>query len=125
MQTTSHPYIAIKYFSALLVALSLTTVVAPLAAQKEVQPIAVQAPFGTQHVPSSKPAFIRVTVINMSGKQREAIIRKSKIDLPIAQRVALQLQPGEQLRVTSTNDSKLAATYLISDRDAGRLIPIH
>lgn len=75
-------------------------------------------------MPIQDARLFRVTMINMSGKRREAVVRKALIDLPVAQRVSLQVHAGEIIRVTSDADSKIDTRFLVNKGDAGRLIAV-
>jgi hypothetical protein len=67
---------------------------------------------------------INVTVINMSGKSRQAAFGPLKTDLPVAQRVVLQLRPGETLRIVSDSDSRIEERFVVSWRDATRVLVV-
>jgi phosphoserine phosphatase len=65
-----------------------------------------------------------VTVINMSGQSRQVAIGDSKIDLPVAQRVTLPVRSGDTLRVVSNTNAKIDERFVISERDAARIIVV-
>jgi hypothetical protein len=67
---------------------------------------------------------IYVTVINMFGKSRQAALGPLKTDLPVAQRVVLHLHPGETLRIVSDSDSRIEERFVISWRDAIRVLVV-
>jgi hypothetical protein len=66
-----------------------------------------------------------VTVINMSGQPRQAILGKSKVDLPMAQHVSLPVCPGDALRIVSDTNSKIEERFVISEQDAARILIVH
>jgi hypothetical protein len=68
------------------------------------------------------PDHLLVTVINMSGKSRQAALGGSKVDLPEAQRVVLQVCAGDMLRVVSDTNTKVEERFVISKQDAGRIL---
>jgi hypothetical protein len=63
-------------------------------------------------------------MINMSGKSREAHLRDTVITLPVGERVALQVPPGESIKITSSTDQRLARVIAVASTDAGRTIPV-
>lgn len=71
-----------------------------------------------------KPRPIRFSVINMSGKSREARIRHALVMLPVAEPVNLQAFPGETVTITSDTNQKVSRTIVISSSDEGHLYPI-
>jgi hypothetical protein len=68
--------------------------------------------------------YIRITVINLSGKRREAVVRKTVVNLPVAEPITLQMHAGERFRVVSDTDSRINSTFLITEKDAGQLITV-
>jgi len=67
---------------------------------------------------------LHITVINMSGKHREALLHRAVIELPVAQRIDLQMRSGETFRIRSDTNSKTDATFVVDKGDAGRLIAV-
>ncbi len=78
----------------------------------------------TQEQGQGKPRPIRFSVINMSGKSREARIHHAFVTLPVAEPVTLQAFPGEAVTITSDTNQKISRTIVISASDEGRLYPI-
>ena len=66
-----------------------------------------------------------IVLINMSGKSREAHVGDSVIPLPVAERVALQVHPGERIMITSSTDQKLATVITPAAKDDGRTISVN
>ena len=65
-----------------------------------------------------------ITVINMSGKPREAIVRNAMVNLPVATRVTLLMHAGEAFQVRSDSDSRIHETFVVARKDAGRIIAV-
>jgi hypothetical protein len=79
--------------------------------------------------PNSSPRMtqqhlVPIVMINMSGKSREAHLRDTVITLPVGERVALQVPPGESIKITSSTDQRLARVIAVASTDAGRTIPV-
>jgi hypothetical protein len=83
---------------------------------------ATQSP--TAYAQADRSGFLQITVINMSGKHREAVVRKTVIDLPVAERVVLLLREGEAFQVRSDADARIKATVVVTKSDVGRIIPV-
>ena len=71
---------------------------------------------------AGQPTFVYVTLVNMSGKSRQAIAGTERIDLPVGQRVALKLKPGTTLRIVSDTQEALVERFVISPTDAARYL---
>jgi hypothetical protein len=78
----------------------------------------------TQEQGQGKPRLVRFSVINMSGKSREARIHRAFVTLPVAEAVTLQAFPGEAVTITSDTNQKISRTIVISSSDEGHLYPI-
>lgn len=72
-----------------------------------------------------QPDFVRFSIINMSGEDREACLSRTKVDLPFAVPVALQALPGEAIRITSDTDSKVSRTIMVSSSINGYIYPVN
>jgi len=68
--------------------------------------------------------LIHFTIINMSGKPREAHIRDSVVHLPVAEPVALQVPLGDSVKITSNTNRGVMRVITISATDEGHLLPI-
>ena len=76
-------------------------------------------------VPQANEAgLLRITVINLSGKNREAVVRNAVIDLPVATPVVLQMHAGEAFQVRSDTDSKFRESRVITESDQTRIIAV-
>ena len=71
-----------------------------------------------------QPRLVRFSVINMSGKSREARIDHVIVTLPVAKPVTLQAFPGEVVTITSDTNQKISRTIVISASNEGHLYPI-
>ncbi len=69
--------------------------------------------------------LIHFTIINMSGKAREAHVRDIIVPLPVAERVALQVSLGASVKITSNTDQHVMRVIPTSAADEGHLIPIN
>ena len=78
----------------------------------------------TQEQGQGKPRLVRFSVINMSGKSREARIHHALVTLPVAEPVTLQAFPGEVVNITSDTNQKISRTIVVSASDEGHLYPI-
>lgn len=86
---------------------------------------AATAAKGIQQRPSSgRVEPIRVVLMNLSGKSREAHVRHTVIALPVAEKVVLQVMPGEKVTITSATDRHVAKVMTVSAVDGGRVIPV-
>lgn len=70
------------------------------------------------------PDQIFVTVANLTGQSRQALLGDSRIDLPIAQRITLRAHPGDTMRIVSSVNSKVYASFVLSKKDEARIITI-
>jgi hypothetical protein len=68
--------------------------------------------------------LVHIVMINMSGKSREAHVRDTVVPLPVAERVALQVPPGENIKITSNTDRTIARVITAASTDEGRTIPV-
>lgn len=68
---------------------------------------------------------IHLELINMSGKSREAHLRQTVVELPVAHRVQLLVRDGESIRITSRTDQKVARMITAASADDGRVIPVN
>ena len=68
--------------------------------------------------------LIHFTIINMSGKSREAHVRDTVVPLPVAERVALQVPPGESVTITSNTNRSVMRVIAISAKDEGHVVPV-
>ena len=59
-----------------------------------------------------------MNVVNMSGQSRQAILGRCKIDLPVGQKIVLQMYAGHTLRVVSDTNSKVQEYFVVSERNA-------
>jgi hypothetical protein len=73
---------------------------------------------------ADKSGLFQITVMNVSGKHREAVVRKTVIDLPVAERVVLLMREGEAFEVRSDTNSKIEATFVVTKTDTSRVIPV-
>jgi hypothetical protein len=81
------------------------------------------------HVQSASDAVkdsrqLHLTVINVSGQRRQALVGKQWIDLPIGRAVGLDWTPGDTLRVVSDTDSRVNERINVSRADAAHAIAI-
>ncbi|SEG31752.1 hypothetical protein SAMN05421819_2478 [Bryocella elongata] len=67
---------------------------------------------------------IRVVLVNMSGKSREAHLGHAVVALPVAEKVVLQVMPGEKVTITSATDRHVDKVMMVSAVDGGRVIPV-
>jgi hypothetical protein len=67
---------------------------------------------------------IRVVLVNMSGKSREAHVGHAVIALPVAEKVVLEVTPGERVTITSATDRHVDKVMTVSAVDGGRVIPV-
>ena len=74
--------------------------------------------------PVSREKVVRIVVINMSGKAREARVRDAVVVLPVAQRVALEVPVGARIKITSDADRAVGLVITAAATDEGRTIPI-
>lgn len=74
---------------------------------------------------ASQPPLVRVVLINMSGKSREARVGDTVVSLPVAQRVVLQLQQGQCIKIASMTNRAIARVITVTSTENGRVIPIH
>ena len=110
MHIHSHSEFFVRKFSPILVLLVPTYAAPVFAAQNQMQLISLQSPLrpriaimesclqkvGASRTDSNAKRRLYVTVINMSGKPRQAALGKTKVDLPVAQHVVLQMHLGER-----------------------------
>jgi hypothetical protein len=91
------------------------------------------APFGSFTLAPTTPTqagatqshhLIHFTIINMSGKSREAHVRDTVVPLPVAERVALQVYLGEPVKIVSNTNQNVMRVITISATDEGHLFPI-
>jgi hypothetical protein len=73
---------------------------------------------------ASRQPLVRLVMVNMSGKSREARVGESVVPLPVAQRVALQVPKGECIKITSSTDQTVARVITAAPTDEGRTIPV-
>ena len=71
------------------------------------------------------PRLVHFSIINMSGKIREAHVRNIALPLPVAESVALQAAVGEPVRITSSTNQKISRVIVISASDEGHLFPVN
>ena len=71
------------------------------------------------------PHLVRVSIINMSGKNREARLRNVAVPLPVAQRVTLQVLAGSSITITSDTDQHVSHVIVVAAPDEGHLYPIN
>jgi len=69
--------------------------------------------------------LVHMVMVNMSGKSREAHVRDTVVRLPVAERVALQVQPGQCIKITSDTDRTIARVITATSTDNGRTIPVN
>ena len=69
-------------------------------------------------------APIHVSVINLSGQRRQAIVGKQRIELPVGQAIGLEWTPGDTLHVMSDTDSRVNEQVRVSQADAAQVIAI-
>jgi hypothetical protein len=65
-----------------------------------------------------------LTVINMSGQRRQALVGKLRVDLPIGQAVGLDWTPGDMLHVVSDTDSRVNERINVSRADAVHAVAV-
>lgn len=68
--------------------------------------------------------ILLINVVNMSGQSRQAILGKCKIDLPVGQKIVLQIHAGHTFRVVSDTNSKVQENFVISERNATRILAV-
>jgi hypothetical protein len=136
MNIHSHSKVAATRPSFILFLLAQIVAVPALAAQNWMHLAALRTPLSPQfavvesfdqktETSRSNPNLkepLYITVINMSGQPRQAALCDSNVDLPVAQRVVLEIRPGDTLRVVSSTNSKIEERFVISERDAARLL---
>jgi hypothetical protein len=66
--------------------------------------------------------ILLINVVNMSGQSRQAILGRCKIDLPVGQKIVLQMHAGHTLRVVSDTNSKVQEYFVISGHNATRIL---
>ncbi len=66
-----------------------------------------------------------IVLVNMSGKAREAHVGDAVIALPVAERVALQVHPGEKITITSSTDRTIVRVITPVAKDDGRTISVN
>jgi len=93
--------------------------------QKSVTGLPYIAGMHKSSIQADQMGLLHISVINMSGKHREAIVRRTVIDLPVAQRVDLQIHTGEHFRVVSNTDSKINVIFSVTARDQSRVIVVN
>lgn len=69
-------------------------------------------------------SLVHFTIINMSGKSREAHIRDTVVPLPVAERVALQVYLGESVKIMSDTNQSVMRVITISAADEGHVFPV-
>jgi hypothetical protein len=67
---------------------------------------------------------IRVVIISMSGRSREAHVGQDVVALPVGQRITLQVRIGHTVRFASNTESHFSSAMTITDADAGRIVTI-
>jgi hypothetical protein len=136
MYIHSHSEFVVRKFSSILFLLAPIYAAPVFAAQNQTQLISLQSPLtsriaimesclqkvGVSRRDSNAKRRLYVTVINMSGKPRQAALGKTRVDLPVAQHVVLQMHLGDTLRVVSDADSKIKERFTISERDDDRIL---
>jgi hypothetical protein len=73
---------------------------------------------------ATQQPIVRVVVINMSGKSREAQVGDRVVALPVAERIALQVPRGEGIKITSNTDQRIARAITVAAIDDGRTIAV-
>jgi len=68
--------------------------------------------------------LVHIVMINMSGKSREARVGDTVVPLPVAERVALQVPQGDNIKITSSTDRTIARVITTASTDEGRTIPV-
>jgi hypothetical protein len=74
---------------------------------------------------ASQQQLVHIVMINMSGKSREAHVRDTVVPLPVAERVALQIPQGENIKITSSTDRTIDRVITAASTDEGRTIPVN
>ena len=67
----------------------------------------------------------RILLINMSGKAREACVGDAEVPLPVAERVVLQIYPGERITITSSTNRAIHRVMAPAATDSGRVIVVN
>ncbi len=65
-----------------------------------------------------------VTVINMSSQPRQVPKGDSKINLPVGRSVTLEVRFGSTLRVVSDTNPNIDERFVMSERDAARILVV-
>lgn len=63
--------------------------------------------FGRTPQPATKPAAVRITVVNMSGQKRQLVTTTGRVTVPVGGRVELNTHVGCHVQVVSDMDSRV------------------
>jgi hypothetical protein len=68
--------------------------------------------------------LFHLTVVNVSGQRRQALVGKEQVDLPIGRAVGLDWMPGDALHVVSDTDSRVNERISVSRADAAHVVAV-
>jgi len=116
--------LAVALRGCMIFCLALIIETSALALQNQMQPIKPRSNPDSGSAATLKLESLLINVVNMSGQSRQAILGRCKIDLPVGQKIVLQIRAGHTLRVVSDTNSKVQEYFVISERNATRILAV-
>lgn len=124
MRFQSHIPLAVALRGFIIFFLALLVKTSALALQNQMPRIKPRSTSGSRGATTPNLDFLLINVVNMSGQSRQAILGGCKIDLPVGQKIVLQMYAGHTLRVVSDTNSKVQEYFVISERNATRILAV-
>ena len=124
MRFQPHMLLAVALRGFMIFWLALIVETSALALQNQILPIKPRSNPDSGGAATSKLESLLINVVNMSGQSRQAILGRCKIDLPVGQKIVLQMHAGHTFRVVSDTNSKVQEYFVISERNSTQILAV-